>query len=257
MKGVEKFTGLESVQQFKIKYSSEIDGKTSYTDKGRIDTWEFTKRVMYMTNKIRNNEYFRRHVKLPYNWILEGVSLLSIIAESGNIFDFEGYKNSDKIEEAAKYFFSLYKEYTPEEEKLVLWIAKEYRVFKLLSWSRIKEDYVYDAAKSGLFSSARELREALDYLCTFCAAFEVAREYEDIDWHQRYFPLMQYREYMSSLYFRLPPVSVNDLYYRHDSEDMELDDKINNHILTLCQNKELKNRSDYILEEIEKFKSSM
>lgn len=254
---VEHFTGLEAVQQFKIKYSSEIDGKTSYTKKGKLDTWEFTKRVMYMTNKIRINNYFDTAIDLPDGWILEGVSLLSIIAESRDIWGFELYKNSDIIEEAAKYFFSLYKEYTPEEEKLVLWIAQEYKAFSFLSWSRIKDDYIYKIARSGVFSSRRELNKALDYLCTFCAAFEAARKYEDIEWHQRYFPLIQYSDYMLSIYFKLPPVSVNDLYYRHESDDKELDDKINKHILTLCQDKKIKNCTEEIQKEIEEFKSSM
>lgn len=254
---VEYYMGLESVQLFKNEYKELIDGKTSYTKTGKLDTWEFTKRVMYMTNKIRSNMHFRKLLDLPGNWILEAVSLLTIVAESGVIWDFEGYKNSDKIEEASKYFFSLYKEYTAEEEKLILWIAKEYRVFKFLSWSRIKEDYIYDAAKSGAFSSQKELNEALKYLCAFCAAFETAREYEDIEWEQRYSPLLRYGEYALSLFFKLPPVSVNDLYYRHKSDDKKLDDKINNHILTLCQNKELKNDSNKIQEEIERFKSRM
>ena len=254
---VEYYTGLESVQQFKQKYREEIDGKTSYTKNGKLDKWEFTKKVMYMVNKIRSNMHFRKLLDLPNNWILEGVSLLTIIAESGDIWDFESYKNNVKIEEAAKYFFSLNKEYTPEEEKLIVWIAKEYRPFKFLSWSRIKEDYIYDAAKSGAFNSRKELNEALKYLCAFCAAFEVAQEYENIEWEQRYYPLLRYGEYALSLFFKLPPISVNDLYYRHKSEDKELDDKINKHILTLCQNKELKNDSDKIQEEIERFKSSM
>lgn len=254
---VEYYMGLDSVQQFKSKYNEEIDGKTSYTHNGKMDKWEFTKRVMYMTNKIRNNISFKTSVKLPYNWILEGVSLLSIIAESRDIWGFELYKNSDIIEEAAKYFFSLYKEYTPEEEKLILWIAQEYKVFSFLSWSRIKDDYIYKAAKSGVFSSRRELNKALDYLCTFCAAFETAMRYEDIEWSQRYFALEKYNDYMLTLYFKLPPVSVNDLYYRHESDNKELDDKINTHILTLCQDKKIKNRREEIQEEIERFKSSM
>ena len=154
----------------------------------------------------------------------------------------------------AKQFLAEYAEFTPEEEKLILWLVEEHMNIHQLSGEKSYRKWLVKQAKSGLFEEELELTRALKYLVILGAADAASKYTIDSPNYKvhKYEVIGEYHQKYIDMYRMHIPICIEDLHYIYTDRDVEFEDKINNFIINLCHEGQIKNRVEEIKEAVEK-----
>lgn len=218
------------------------------------DALEHTKYVVQMAYRVKHNHQYYECFRNDCNNRGERIILFAALLHNIGAGRYDPknisllysltYNKSSVNVEYAKKFLKEYGQFTPEEEKLILWMVEESWHHTNLCYICPKE-WIYEQIESNIFDNRRDLRKGILYLSVLCAAIECAdHKNDEYMGYEIYHIALQYRDGYDSGYWRCPPMAISDLYYTYDSGNEDIDCRVNNHILDLYRKGQISSTDD-------------